>query len=138
MIDAIGLGKPEVYNGTAAKWRDWNGVTRSYRAACNGGISALKTTAEETEEARSPSGARKASEQLAFISVMICRAECAQCRPPKAFHIKVPGFFCSRSGTTGDTSEAGITGRGEHHPPSALVRLTNLLEQVPRASHASL
>ena len=96
------------------------------------------TTAEETEEPPSPSGARKASEQLAFMLVMICRAECAQCRPPKGFHIQVPGFFCSRSGKMGDTSEAESQGQAAQ-PQSALVRrLTNLLEQVPRASHASL
>ena len=81
-------------------------------AACNGRISTLMTTAEETEEPPSPSGARKACEQFAFILVMICCAECAQCRPPKAFHIQVPGFFCCRSGKTGDTSEAEITGQG--------------------------
>ena len=60
MIDAPGLGEAEENDDTAAKWNDWKGVTRSYMAACNGGISALKTTAEETEEPPSPSGARKA------------------------------------------------------------------------------
>ena len=77
-VDTRGLGKPDTFDGVAAKWRDWKVVVRSYTAACNDQLGDLMTRAEETEDPISNvvlggPGEKEASEQLAFILVMVCR-----------------------------------------------------------------
>ena len=78
VVDTRGLGRPETFDGTASKWRDWKVVIRSYTAACHGKLAALMEVAEETDEPITnvvlpTPGEREASEQLAFILVMVCR-----------------------------------------------------------------
>jgi hypothetical protein len=78
VVDTRGLGKPDSFDGAAAKWRDWKVVMTSYTAACNTDLASLMTKAETTEDpvvnaALSTLGEREASEQLAFILVMVCR-----------------------------------------------------------------
>ena len=77
-IDTRGLGKPETFDGSAAKWRDWKVVVRSYTSACNEFLAALMQAAEETDDpignaVMTTQGHRESSEQLAFIMVMLCR-----------------------------------------------------------------
>jgi hypothetical protein len=72
------LGKPETFEGQAAKWRDWKVVMTSYAAACNTDMATVMTKAETTEDdvtnaVMSSQGEKQASEQLAFILVMTCR-----------------------------------------------------------------
>ena len=50
VIDTRGLGKPDSFDGSGAKWRDWKVVMTSYTAACNGELALLMTKAEMTEE----------------------------------------------------------------------------------------
>ena len=77
-VDTRGLGKPDAFDGTAAKWRDWKVVMTSYTAAVNSELAALMLKAEVTEDpivnaVMASQGEREASEQLAFMLVMICR-----------------------------------------------------------------
>ena len=78
VVDTRGLGKPDSFDGASAKWRDWKAVMTSYTAACSGELALLMTKAEMTEEeimnvVLDTLDERAASEQLAFILVMICR-----------------------------------------------------------------
>jgi len=78
VIDTRGLGKPEYFDGAAAKWRDWKVVMLSYTGACNSDLSALMATAEVTEDpvvnaALATTAEKEASEQLAFMLIMVCR-----------------------------------------------------------------
>ena len=78
VIDTRGLGKQDSFDGSGAKWRDWKVVMTSYTAACNGELALLMRKAEMTQEplenaALATLVERQASEQLAFILVMICR-----------------------------------------------------------------
>ncbi len=78
VVDTRGLGKPDSFDGSGSKWRDWKVVMTSYTAACNGELALLMSKAEMTEEpvmnaVLDTLGERQASEQLAFILVMICR-----------------------------------------------------------------
>ena len=77
-VDTRGLGRPETFDGTVPKWRDWKVVLRSYTAACHTGLAGLMEKAEDTEEpvlnaVQESAGDKEASEQLAFILVMVCR-----------------------------------------------------------------
>ena len=79
VVDTRGLGKPDSFDGSGAKWRDWKVVMTTYTAACNCELALLMTKAEMTEEpvvnaVLSIEGERQASEQLAFILVMVCRS----------------------------------------------------------------
>ena len=49
-VDTRGLGKPEMFEGTTAKWRDWKVAMRSYTAACHGDVADLMKTSESTED----------------------------------------------------------------------------------------
>ena len=78
-VDTRGLGKPETFEGTVGKWRDWKVVMRSYTAACHDKLGVLMDRAENTENPMlnatlQNAGEKEASEQLAFVLVMVCRA----------------------------------------------------------------
>ena len=67
VVDTRGLGKPDSFDGSGSKWRDWKVVMTSYTAACNGELATLMAKAETTEEpvvnaALSTLGEREASE----------------------------------------------------------------------------
>ena len=78
VVDTRGLGKPDTFDGNSAKWRDWKVVMTSYTAAVNTDLATLMIQAESTEDAIQNAvigtlGEREASEQLAFMLVMLCR-----------------------------------------------------------------
>ena len=76
VVDTRGLGKPDSFDGTASKWRDWKVVLTAYTAAVNTDLAALMVAAETTEDPIQNAvlgtlGEREASEQLAFMLVML-------------------------------------------------------------------
>ena len=78
-VDTRGLGKPEIFDGSTSKWRDWKVVMRSYAAACHDKLGVLMDRAENSENpvlnaTLQITGEKEASEQLAFVLVMVCRA----------------------------------------------------------------
>ena len=78
-VDTRGLGKLETFDGSAGKWRDWKVVMRSYTAACHERLGALMDRAETTDQpvqnaVLQNAGEKEASEQLAFVLVMVCRS----------------------------------------------------------------
>ncbi len=50
VVNTRGLGKPDSFDGSSVKWRDWKVVMTSYTTACNGELALLMTKAEMTEE----------------------------------------------------------------------------------------
>ena len=44
VVDTRGLGKPDSFDGTASKWRDWKVVLTAYTAAVNTDLVALMMT----------------------------------------------------------------------------------------------
>ena len=79
-MDTRGLRQPDLFDGTASKWRYWKVVTSSYSGACHEGLVGLMTRAKETEGSILHATlvnkeARVASTQLAFVVlVLTCRA----------------------------------------------------------------
>ena len=77
-VDTRGLGKPDTFDGSCSKWRDWKVVMVSYTAAYNEKLARLMAKAEGTEDpvvnaVLMSLGEKEASEHLAFILVMVCR-----------------------------------------------------------------
>ena len=50
VIDTRGLGRPETFDGSVSKWRDWKVVMQSCTAACHDNLGQLMDVAENTED----------------------------------------------------------------------------------------
>ena len=76
-IDTRNLGKPEIFNGEAAKWRDWSLVLRSYISAVDHNAVALMNRAEVSPNPvlnlTLDAAAAAISAQLYYVLVMTCR-----------------------------------------------------------------
>ena len=75
-IDTRNLGKPEIFNGEAAKWRDWSLVLRSYISAVDHNAVALMSRAEASPNPvlnlTLDAAAAAISAQLYYVLVMTC------------------------------------------------------------------
>ena len=76
-IDTRSLGKPGIFNGEAAKWRDWSLVLRSYISAVDHNAVALMNRADASPNPvlnlTQDSAAAAMSAQLYYVLVMTCR-----------------------------------------------------------------
>ena len=77
-IDTRGLGKPDMFTGSAAKWRDWRVIARAFLCCLHGRLEALMRVAEKdltssvVNATLAPPDVA-ASEQLYFSLLMLCR-----------------------------------------------------------------
>ena len=78
-VDTRILGKPDSFDGTAQKWRDWSVVVRGYAGVVVADLSVLMEQAEQSTAgvfvASMTPGQAKASKQLYFILLMLCRGQ---------------------------------------------------------------
>ena len=76
-IDTRSLGKPEIFSGETAKWRDWSIVLRSYISAVDHNAVALMTRAETSADpvlnVALDAASSAISAQLYYVLVMTCR-----------------------------------------------------------------